>query len=118
MRAQVLAGKGPRLVLELPAAAFAPGLAPYIAARMRHILEDPATLQVCCIDKGVLVSYVMSSGQLPLLAAHTKQRRLLQWMAFTMTWHDDADISHACRTAMRCVKSQRNLCMPFVDSVT
>ncbi len=63
--AQVLAGKGPRLMLDLPAAAFAPELEPYIAAVMRHILEDPATLQVrwcklaCCSACG-LISQLLS----------------------------------------------------------
>ena len=42
---QVLAGKGPKLVLDLPAACFQPQLEPSISAIMRHILEDPATLQ-------------------------------------------------------------------------
>ena len=42
---QVLAGKGPKLVLDLPAACFRPELEPSISAIMRHILEDPATLQ-------------------------------------------------------------------------
>lgn len=42
---QVLAGKGPKLVLDLPAACFQPELEPSISAIMRHILEDPATLQ-------------------------------------------------------------------------
>ena len=42
---QVLAGKGPKLVLDLPAACFKPTLEPSISAIMRHILEDPATLQ-------------------------------------------------------------------------
>ena len=42
---QVLAGKGPKLVLDLPAGCFKPTLEPSISAIMRHILEDPATLQ-------------------------------------------------------------------------
>ncbi len=45
IRMQVLAGKGPKLVLDLPAACFRPELEPSISAIMRHILEDPATLQ-------------------------------------------------------------------------
>ena len=43
--AQVLQGKGLRLVLDLPGACFLPEHEPYIAAIARHILEDPATLQ-------------------------------------------------------------------------
>ena len=66
MHAQVLAGKGPRLVLELPAAAFAPGLEPYIAALMRHILEDPATLQVPAWGMPAALP-LLSSRQLALL---------------------------------------------------
>ena len=42
---QVLAGKGPKLVLDLPPACFRAELEPAISALMRHILEDPATLQ-------------------------------------------------------------------------
>ena len=42
---QVLAGKGPQLMLELPSAALQPQLEPYMSAVMRHILEDPSTLQ-------------------------------------------------------------------------
>lgn len=41
----MLAGKGPKLVLDLPPACFQPELEPSISAIMRHILEDPATLQ-------------------------------------------------------------------------
>lgn len=41
----MLAGKGPKLVLDLPAACFRAELEPSISALMRHILEDPATLQ-------------------------------------------------------------------------
>ena len=41
----MLAGKGPKLVLDLPAACFQAELEPSISALMRHILEDPATLQ-------------------------------------------------------------------------
>ena len=32
-------------MLDLPAACFQPELEPFISAIMRHILEDPATLQ-------------------------------------------------------------------------
>ncbi len=42
---QVLAGRGPKLILDLPLACFTPDLEPYISAIMRHILEDPVTLQ-------------------------------------------------------------------------
>lgn len=42
---QVLSGKGPKLVLDLPTACFRAELEPAISALMRHILEDPATLQ-------------------------------------------------------------------------
>ncbi len=42
---QVLAGKGPKLILDMPLACFTPDLEPYISAIMRHILEDPITLQ-------------------------------------------------------------------------
>ena len=41
----MLSGKGPKLVLDLPAACFQAELEPSISALMRHILEDPATLQ-------------------------------------------------------------------------
>jgi E3 ubiquitin-protein ligase HUWE1 len=41
-----LQGKGPKLILDLPASCFLPEHEPYISAIMRHILEDPATLQV------------------------------------------------------------------------
>ncbi|CAL8470976.1 g10518 [Coccomyxa elongata] len=42
---KVLAGKGPKLILDMPLACFTPDLEPYISAIMRHILEDPITLQ-------------------------------------------------------------------------
>ncbi|KAK9830284.1 hypothetical protein WJX72_010812 [[Myrmecia] bisecta] len=42
---QVLAGKGHKLILDLPASCLLPELEPYMSAIMRHILEDPATLQ-------------------------------------------------------------------------
>ena len=41
----MLAGRGPKLILEVPLACFTPDLEPYISAIMRHILEDPVTLQ-------------------------------------------------------------------------
>lgn len=42
---QVLALRGPRLILELPGACFLPEHEPYVSAIFRHILEDPVTLQ-------------------------------------------------------------------------
>jgi len=42
---QVLAARGPRLILELPGACFLPEHEPYVSAIFRHILEDPVTLQ-------------------------------------------------------------------------
>lgn len=42
---QVLAGGGPRLILDLPGACFLPEHEPYVSAIFRHILEDPVTLQ-------------------------------------------------------------------------
>ena len=42
---QVLALRGPRLILELPGACFLPDHEPYVSAIFRHILEDPVTLQ-------------------------------------------------------------------------
>ena len=41
----MLAGKAPKLILDMPLACFSPDLEPYISAIMRHILEDPITLQ-------------------------------------------------------------------------
>lgn len=43
---QVLAARGHAALLDLPPAVFKPELEPFIAAVFRHILEDPATLQV------------------------------------------------------------------------
>jgi hypothetical protein len=43
---RVLAAKGPRLVLDLPSTCFLPENEPFMSAIMRHILEDPSTLQV------------------------------------------------------------------------
>ncbi|KAK9833876.1 hypothetical protein WJX74_008569 [Apatococcus lobatus] len=42
---KVLREKGHRLALDLPVSALGPELEPYMTALMRHILEDPATLQ-------------------------------------------------------------------------
>jgi hypothetical protein len=42
---QVLAARGPRLILEMPGACFLPEHEPYVSAIFRHILEDPVTLQ-------------------------------------------------------------------------
>ena len=44
-RLQVLAGGGPKLILDLPGACFLPEHEPYVSAIFRHILEDPVTLQ-------------------------------------------------------------------------
>lgn len=41
----MLAARGPRLILGLPAAALRPELEPAVSAIFRHLLEDPATLQ-------------------------------------------------------------------------
>lgn len=43
---QVLAARGHAALLDLPPAVFKPELEPFVAAVFRHILEDPATLQV------------------------------------------------------------------------
>ena len=43
--AQVLAGKGLKLILDLPSACFMSNLEPHMSAIFRHILEDPGTLQ-------------------------------------------------------------------------
>lgn len=43
---QVLAARGHASLLDLPPSVFKPELEPFIAAVFRHILEDPATLQV------------------------------------------------------------------------
>ncbi len=59
---QVLAGKGPRLILELPLACFSPDLEPYISAIMRHILEDPATLQAAMEAE---IRSTLSKGRVP-----------------------------------------------------
>ncbi len=42
---QVLAARGPRLILGLPAAALRAELEPAVSAIFRHLLEDPLTLQ-------------------------------------------------------------------------
>lgn len=42
---QVLAGKGPRLILDLPLLCYSAEMDPLIMAVMRHMLEDPNTLQ-------------------------------------------------------------------------
>ncbi|KAK9821448.1 hypothetical protein WJX81_000342 [Elliptochloris bilobata] len=42
---KVLAARGPRLILGLPAAALRPELEPAVSAIFRHLLEDPVTLQ-------------------------------------------------------------------------
>ncbi len=42
---QFLAIHGPSLLLDLPAPLYRPELEPYMAALMRHCLEDPSTLQ-------------------------------------------------------------------------
>lgn len=41
----MLAGKGLKLILELPSACFMSNLEPHMSAIFRHILEDPGTLQ-------------------------------------------------------------------------
>lgn len=43
---QFLSIHGPALLLDLPPTLYRPQLEPYMAALMRHCLEDPATLQV------------------------------------------------------------------------
>jgi predicted regulator of Ras-like GTPase activity (Roadblock/LC7/MglB family) len=43
---KVLAARGHAALLDLPPAVFKPELEPFVAAVFRHILEDPATLQV------------------------------------------------------------------------
>eukprot|EP00884_Botryococcus_braunii_P008520 jgi/Botrbrau1/1766/Bobra.0217s0021.1 len=42
---KVLAGKGPRMILELPPACYGPEMEPLVSSVMRHMLEDPPTLQ-------------------------------------------------------------------------
>ena len=44
----MLAARGHIALLELPPQVFRPELEPFMAAVFRHILEDPATLQVGC----------------------------------------------------------------------
>ena len=58
---QVLAQKGPRLLLELPSACFTPVLEAYMSAIMRHMLEDPATLQAAM--EAEILSTLASGGR-------------------------------------------------------
>lgn len=49
---QFLGIHGPALLLDLPPPLYRPELEPYMAALMRHCLEDPATLQVRAEGRG------------------------------------------------------------------
>ena len=68
---QVLKEKGHRLALDLPVSALGPELEPYITALMRHILEDPATLQAAMEAeiRSTLASQRNSPSGLPRYAA-------------------------------------------------
>lgn len=58
----MLAGRGPKLILEVPLACFTPDLEPYISAIMRHILEDPVTLQAAMEAE---IRSTLSKGRTP-----------------------------------------------------
>ena len=60
---QVLREKGHRLILDLPVSALGPELEPYMTALMRHILEDPATLQAAM--EAEIRSTLASSRNMP-----------------------------------------------------
>ena len=59
---QVLAARGPRLILEMPGACFLPEHEPYVSAIFRHILEDPVTLQAAMEAE---IRNTLSRGQNP-----------------------------------------------------
>lgn len=67
----MLREKGHRLALDLPVSALGPELEPYMTALMRHILEDPATLQAAMEAeiRSTLASQRNSPSGLPRYAA-------------------------------------------------
>lgn len=76
---QVLREKGHRLALDLPVSALGPELEPYMTALMRHILEDPATLQAAMEAeiRSTLASQRNSPSGLPRYAAGDTPLRAL-----------------------------------------
>lgn len=88
---QVLAGKGPKLILELPLACFSPDLEPYISAIMRHILEDPATLQAAMEAE---IRSTLSKGRVPKPSGYPSGAPCLRlWLTlgafgnWSIEWH-------------------------------
>lgn len=58
---QVLSRHGPSLLLDLPAACFSPVLETHMSAIVRHMLEDPATLQAAM--EAEILSTIATSGR-------------------------------------------------------
>ena len=59
---QVLAAKGPKMILELPGACFLPEHEPHVSTIFRHILEDPVTLQAAMEAQ---IRNILSAGARP-----------------------------------------------------